>query len=280
MRCRQLRKSLANTTIYTTSTATFPSEAASGAAFKNTPFDGGLGHSVSGEGDHATAQDAPVLPPAANDQEASMIDDTPRHSRGNDPRQGLGTGNVSDSAMSSLGKARQVNSMAAIKYGAREASAGATKQKSVRFKEGTVGGDEPSISSLRPLDGTTGASLMANGSPQDRSLWKHGRQRRTWKGLPSPGMLSYGSIDSGSDEERDVGGWDEEKGREPSAVGMSIKPRRSLVSDERRGAGEFESTSGGGAQSDAMSTQHYEDQGSPRGKSGWRGRVSKWYHDF
>eukprot|EP00752_Nemacystus_decipiens_P001719 g1662.t1 len=187
----------------------------------------------------------------------------------------LGMGRETAAATSTAGRA---SSAATKKGGAPEEQfAGPVKQKSVRFKEGTVGGEVQDIPLPRTVGGTTRAPPAVNRPARD--LWKLGKGSRTWKGAPSSGTPTYGSIDDiTSDEEG--GNWDEEKGGDPAERGILTTPRWSFHAD----IGGHSSTSGnyggGGAESDAPPTPFHDDDDSPRGKDGWRGRFSKWYHDF
>lgn len=244
-----------------------------------------------GEGGHsrgkyvnlATALSSSVFAPpgatlATDHQPASSIESATHDSLINDFGRGVDTDHAS-AASSATSTMQRVSSAGTSNDGARETSARPAKQKSVRFEEGTAGGEAPGSPLLRSLGaGTTRASPMTGKSLQD--LWKLGKERRTWRGSPSSGTPTYGSIDEiASDEEG--GNWDEESAGEPAERGISTAACLSFHGDISGTQTESGNDGGGGTHSsDASLTPFYKSDDSPRGKRGWRGRVSKWYHDF
>lgn len=299
-----------NTRMNTASTATSVSEAASGGdgndGARRAPFDGGLGRQAGGRNvgqapHETTAGGGPVFAPrsatpATTDDQAAtpLIENTDQQGH-DDSERDLGSGgNASAAATNTAGKVRTLASTGGTKNGgAPETRAGPARSKSVRFDEDTVGGEAPSTSFPEPLGGTTGAApppAVTRRTPKGRDLWKLGGKdrRRTWKRSPSSGTLTYGSIDDiPSDEERKGDDdWDVEKGGElpgAGAGGVSRIPRRSFHGDVRDG-GSGGSGGGGaggsGGQSDALLTRFHEGQDSPERRRGWKGRFSRWYHDF
>lgn len=304
-RCRQLRRSLTVTA----------------AGSDQTPLGGRLGNNKppeEGEEEQAVLEKAlggpAFAPPGATsagatsagdrDQPAPMYaDDVPQPDA--DDALLLSTGaNEPAAAKTIAGRQFGPSGGTTRKGGARGTFSRAAARKSVRFEEGTVGGEPPVPppgspprsplgwpTPIRASDSTPAGSGEFS-THEGRSPRKHPgeTETRNWKGLPSAGTPSYGSIDVDSasdDDEHEEGGrgWDEEVGREPSGAGISRTTRRSFHSDSSRDASVFGGGAGGGAgggrtHSDALLGRDYEREDSPGSNHGWRSRVSKWYHDF
>lgn len=286
VRCRRLRMSLANTGTISTG-----SNAISGtSSSEQTPFADGLRRQASGEEvDIETAPGGLVFAPAgatpASGASALIVESIAQHSLGKDSGRSLGTDDVSTATTSATPEnGRTRGTTATKKDGAQKTPPAPTKPKSVRFEDGTVGGETPGSPMIPRLGTTIRAPPPAiRTSLHGQNLWKLGKERRTWKGSPSSGTPTYGSIDDITSDEGD-GNWDEEMGGASAKRGVLTTARRSFHGHEGGVLGKPGSSGGagvgGGLQSGALLTQDYESDDSPGGRRGWRDRVSKWYHDF
>lgn len=259
-RCAQLRLSLADTGVNTAAAATSaPEEATTDRAGtagpeQQTAFAGGPGHETTLGGPNFAPLDARAIPDAS-DQAASLIVDIAQHRYDNEPGRGLGTGHAPAGAGTTAPGVGKVSVAGTGTAGeAQEGFSRAAKQRSVRFEQGAV---VDGLASLRPADTrTTQASSVVNEPRQDRFGWKHGKQRRMWKGLSSSSRTpSYGSVEDNSDGEcEESGGRHKETGEDPSKMGISRIPRPSFYID-RSGDSSNYGSGGGGAHGDALLRQ-------------------------
>eukprot|EP00903_Cladosiphon_okamuranus_P009644 g9177.t1 len=281
VRCRQLRRSLANT----------DSSSVSGtASSERSPLAEGLARQTSGEQlDLESAPGAPAFAPPgatpASDTSSSLIERFAQRNLGRDLGRGRCTRPASRAATSTTARENDRTGSSTAKnienHGAQKTPPGMAKQKRVRFEDGTVGPLLPGL--VATTQESSPAERKPPKSPQGgRDLWKLGKEKRTWKGTPTSGTPTYGSIDDVSSDE-EGGNWDEETGGgAPAKRGILTTARWSFHGDEGGGLSKPGGDGGGGdgAQSNALLAQVDENDDSPRGRHGWRGRVTKWYHDL